>query len=85
MLYTHRLQRSFLSRSLYAGFFGCIFLLVFTVYCLVVALSQVFHGFVGRDYLSLVHYDGLRALFLTFGSCDCISYFVLVSFFSLVL
>jgi hypothetical protein len=72
MLYTRRLRRSFLSLCLYAGFFVCIFLLVFTVYRLVATLSQVFPGFVGRDYLSLVHYDDLCTLFLAFGRCNCI-------------
>jgi hypothetical protein len=54
-------------------FFVCIFLLVFTVYRLIAVLSQVFSGFISRDSLSLVHYDGLRALFLAFRRCDCIS------------
>jgi hypothetical protein len=43
-------------------FFVCIFLLVFTVYRFFNCFKQCFFfffGFVGRDSLSLVHFDGL--------------------------
>jgi hypothetical protein len=82
VLYTRRLQLSFLSRSLFSRFcllFVCIFLFVFTVYRLVVALSQIFPGFVGKNSLFLVHFDDFCALFsrlwalrLYLCSCDCI-------------
>jgi hypothetical protein len=66
-----------------ACFLGSVcFLFVFTVYRLVVALSQIFPGFVGKNSLFLVHFDDFCALFsrlwalrLYLCSCDCIVLF----------
>jgi hypothetical protein len=69
VLYTSRLRLSFLSRSLLSGF-----LFAFCLYILACIHSLPFGscfkpgfpGFVGKDYLSLVHSDGLWALFSHF-------------------